>query len=442
MRRRLASLTDSLKGYAAIWRIGACRSFLIAQFVSQLGTSAYRVAIAWFAVSTLQRPSQLAWILAVGALPQMLLGPLAGALGDRFGRKRTVVGSDMVACAAYLAMFLLAEAGALKLPEILGLSVAAGIASAASIPNSSALIPSITDSTRISETNAARLLTSQGASILGPAVAGAVIPLAGVAAVFLANSLSFLASAVVLGRARLADAPQKGHTDTSRRRLTNSGWPLVVRSPWLRTGILVGAAANLLLVAPMAVFVPALVGKNQLGAQTLAAYAAAQAAGLVIGAVSSPLLTAKRSASTRIAFISVALGAGCMLPVTYATNSYVVTAAGFAVGLAIAVYEVQWESSLQQQVQLRMLGTACAADAWASFAGRTIGLSIAGWILRIEDGAHGLRWTTLIFIIVMIVPILGHRHGSNGENPFEIEDATTSRTRVGRMLGAEKTSHA
>ncbi|HEY8450665.1 MAG: hypothetical protein FWJ70_03890 [Micromonosporaceae bacterium] len=142
---------------------------------------------------------------------------------------------------------------------------------------------------------------------------------------------------------------------------------------------MLGAAGNLLLVAPIAVFVPTLVEAEGLGAGALGAFAAAQAVGWVTGAVAAPLTSDKGRANARTAFVSIIVGAALLYPSAFvAANLHALCAVAFAASAALGVFEVQWESYLQQNVDIAAVGRACAIDAWASSAGRTVGLTAAG----------------------------------------------------------------
>jgi MFS family permease len=402
-QRRLGIARRTFSRYAAVWRLRACRAFLIAQFISILGSSAFRVAVAWYSIATLHSPVALGWVLAASSLPQLLLGPAAGILGDKLGRKRVVVASDITSGACYLAFFGLASAQVLKMPELLGLAVIAGVSSATFIPNASALIPAIVGQGHVSEANAARMITTQIASVLGPALAGALIPLTGVPVIFLANGASFLVSALVFGRTRVSAVPiqrRGGRRGEGSGREAQPRFPAagILRDRAIRAGVLLGAAGNLFLVAPVAVFVPALVSASHHGAASLGGFMASQAAGLVLGALVAPSLTRDARPDMRIAFAGIAAGAGCLYVLPYAlVNGYTLILAGLAMGAALAVFEVHWESYLQRNVDNSMLGQACAIDAWASFTGRTAGLTAAGWVLRIETPARGLQLAVFAF---------------------------------------------
>jgi hypothetical protein len=92
---------------------------------------------------------------------------LSEAARSGTSHKRVVVGSDLVSGAAYTTMFVLAAVGLLGPPELLGLSLVAGVATAAFVPNVSALVPMIAPGSNLDEANAARMVTAQVAGIIG-----------------------------------------------------------------------------------------------------------------------------------------------------------------------------------------------------------------------------------------------------------------------------------
>ncbi|MBW4436386.1 MAG: MFS transporter [Pleurocapsa minor GSE-CHR-MK-17-07R] len=89
------------------------------QSLSLLGTAVVQFSLIWWLTQTTGSATVLAIASLVGLLPQVLLGPFAGAVVDRLNRKRVMIGADGIAALASLAIVLLAAAGTLQTWQVL-----------------------------------------------------------------------------------------------------------------------------------------------------------------------------------------------------------------------------------------------------------------------------------------------------------------------------------
>src|SRR5439155_18780387 len=74
------------------------------QFVSQMGDAVFMGAVAWLAATLRSDATWTGVAVFAGAVPFLLLGPLAGAWVDRGDRRRIMVVSDVVRAALLLSM--------------------------------------------------------------------------------------------------------------------------------------------------------------------------------------------------------------------------------------------------------------------------------------------------------------------------------------------------
>ncbi|WP_169800267.1 hypothetical protein [Streptomyces torulosus] len=73
---------------------------------SQIGTSAWRLALPWVVLLQTGRVWSLVAVSLASIVPELLLGPLAGALADRLPRLPTLLLLDGFRCTLYVACFL------------------------------------------------------------------------------------------------------------------------------------------------------------------------------------------------------------------------------------------------------------------------------------------------------------------------------------------------
>jgi len=90
--------TDWLRNFAPMF---------IGQMFSLLGSAVVQFALIWYLTEKTGSAGVLATASMVGLLPQVLLGPFAGALVDRWNRKATMVVADLIVTLATIALMLL-----------------------------------------------------------------------------------------------------------------------------------------------------------------------------------------------------------------------------------------------------------------------------------------------------------------------------------------------
>lgn len=166
------------------------------QIVSQLGD--------WFNVVTVQvlllkftgSATSLGWFILAQMLPLFLLGPVAGVLVDRLPRKAVMIGADLAR--AVIALGLLAVRG----PETVWVAYTciAGLSTFTAFfePARIATLPNITSREELVTANALSSVTWSILLTSGALIGGVVSHFLGPDVSFLANALSFVASALLL----------------------------------------------------------------------------------------------------------------------------------------------------------------------------------------------------------------------------------------------------
>lgn len=256
------------------------------QSVSLLGSSATQFAVIWWLTSTTGSASILALATLVGLAPQIALGPIAGALVDRWPRKRVMAVADAVAALAAVMLALLFAAGSADVVHILLLlfvrSLAGAFHGSAMFAATSLMVPA-EQLTRIQGLNQ---LVQGGSMILGAptgALLYAALPMAGVMLVDVASAAVALAALGVVrvpepgdagsppgdaGHAAAADAASVGRPRLWGDVVDGFRWVLSRRGHSLL--IITAALVNLLLV-PALSLLPLLVAEAGYGPGAYAA---------------------------------------------------------------------------------------------------------------------------------------------------------------------------
>jgi MFS family permease len=133
--------------------------------------------------------------------PEIIFGPVGGAVADRFGRKRV-----MIACDATRAILMFALAGIVLVDAPVAVALAIVFVATAvgtpSLPAVGAITPSLVDEDALGPANSLISVVDYTALALGPALGGVLVILGSATSVYAINGATFLLSAALLVRIR------------------------------------------------------------------------------------------------------------------------------------------------------------------------------------------------------------------------------------------------
>jgi MFS family permease len=184
------------------------RLFFLGQGVSLIGTWMQRIALSWL----VYRLTNSEWLLGVvGFSSQILtfvLAPFAGVLADRTNRKQLIVVTQAVAMVQAFVLAFLTLSHTINVWEIIALSAVLGMVNAFDIPIRQAFVVEMLE-TRDDLPNAIALnsFLVNGAKLVGPSVAGALIAIVGEGMCFVFNGISFVAVIAALIAMRVKNEP-------------------------------------------------------------------------------------------------------------------------------------------------------------------------------------------------------------------------------------------
>jgi len=396
---RLAAAASDILGPA---RSVAFRRLLIARSISSLGNAGTRVALVWYVVHRLDRPAWLGLVLIANTVPQFFVGLIGGAVADRFSRKTIVVAAYLVSSAMLVTLWLLP--GTPSLLMLGGLVAVVGACAAILEPAMWALIPHLVQEGTLRPASTLRTVADQLTQILGPAAAGITVAALGPQAWFALDAATFVAAAATF--AAIPTPAGSSRADRKQRQ-----WSIVsdlvtaartiAGSRWLRTGVLAGGLANLLLVAPIGVALPLIINQHGLGPATLGWFGTLLGIGTVLGALAANWLTKSRPVELALVMLAgsgVAVALIGLLPTTPAILIF-----GFTLGVLLSVFEVIWNAYELANLDDAMLAKVLAGDQWLSFALRTLGLaglvSLGTWSPTITVISCGAALTVLMLTL-------------------------------------------
>jgi MFS family permease len=230
------------------------RNLFIADLLSDMGTFMQSVGAAWLMVSLGASTTLVALTQTASSLPFFVFALPAGAIGDIVDRRKLILYTEfwMVGVASVLAI---ATIGGFMSPWLLlALTFALSAGDAIETPTWRALLPELVGKPDLAAASALNGIEFNLARAVGPALAGALIAVAGVGAAFAVNVLSFAGVIVVIARwkraARKRYAPMETVGGATIAAVRYVRYSPTLRLVMLRAGVTMFAASALLALLP------------------------------------------------------------------------------------------------------------------------------------------------------------------------------------------------
>jgi MFS family permease len=182
------------------------RLFWTAETVSGFGSYVTTLAIQVLVVVTLHESATgVGLVNAARWLPYLLFGLIAGVLVDRVRRRPVLVSTDLGRGLLLIASPLLALADRLTIEVLIAFMVAFGLLSLANDAASQSFVPRIVPRPLLTRAHARLDQSDAVAQTTGPAIAGGLVALLTAPWAVLVDATSFLASAVLVARTKVAE---------------------------------------------------------------------------------------------------------------------------------------------------------------------------------------------------------------------------------------------
>jgi MFS family permease len=190
-----------------------------AETVSRLGSQVSLLALPLAAITVLRASTvEVGLLSTVEYAPFVLVGLPAGVWVDRLRRRPVLIAGDLGRALALGSIPLAYALDLLSIGQLYAVGFVTGVLTVFFDVAYQSYLPSLVESEQLVEGNAKLEVSSSGASIAGPGLAGGLIQLVGPAVAVLADAASFLASALFVGLIRHREpAPQRRDRPAGQR---------------------------------------------------------------------------------------------------------------------------------------------------------------------------------------------------------------------------------
>ena len=201
----MSTVAIALRGrtFRSLRRHRNYRLFFMGQLVSVAGTWMQNIGLAWVVIQLSSSP------LAVGALafcrflPFFLLSLVAGVVVDRLDTRRLLIATQATAMLVSVVLAVVTLAGVATLPVVYALAAIGGLILVFDSPGRQTLTFQMVGPRELPNAVALNSGLFNASRVVGPALAGVTIAVAGVGFCFVVNAVSFLAVLVALKEMRV-----------------------------------------------------------------------------------------------------------------------------------------------------------------------------------------------------------------------------------------------
>lgn len=225
------------------------------QMFGNLGTWMDELSRGWLIYQLTDSVVQLGLVRGIQFIPLLVFSPIAGSAADRYSRKTLLLVSQALNCLIFAALALLIFTRLIEPWHVYVAAVLAGIMQVIQHPARTSLVSDTVPLEYLTNAIGLTSLVYNGARLLGPALAGAIIAVADTGGAFAVQAVFlFMATAWA---AKLHPVPPK--TDrTHRESFAHSiveGWKFAWHNEPVRAGILCTTITSML-IFPFATLLP------------------------------------------------------------------------------------------------------------------------------------------------------------------------------------------
>lgn len=352
------------------------RHWFAGALISNTGTWMQRTAQDWIVLTYLthNNASALGITMALQMGPQLIMFPFAGAIADRFSKRRLLMVTQTLLGTVGLLLFVLVITDTIQLWHVYMTALALGVLATLDNPSRQAFVSELVGEKLLPNAVSLNSASFNGARMIGPAVAGVLTAVIGAGPVFLISGLGFAATLTVLIRldqTRLHPSGRRGKGGIL------GGFKYLRQRPDVTIVLVV-----LFIVATFgfnfniytATMAKIEFGKDASGFGLLNSV-------MAIGSVTGALVSAKRE-KPRLRFIfgaaggfGLAVGTASLIP-----NYYVFAASLMLVGFASLTMMTSANAYVQTTTPPHYRGRVMAIYAAVVMGGTPIGAPLAGWV--------------------------------------------------------------
>jgi MFS transporter, DHA3 family, macrolide efflux protein len=396
--------------YARLALNGSFSALWAGQLISLFGDRVHQVAIAAIVLVVTDSPIAVALVFVAATLPNLVFGPIAGTLVDRWDHREVLVVSDILRAAIVFVMPIVAS---LNIWLVYPLAFLLTTVSIFFRPARVAILPRLVREDELLTANSALWIGETLADVIGFPLAGLFVALVAdaVSIAFWFDGATYLASALLLStlipRPVRTEAPTgatAGATTGGFRQELLAGWRFLRNDAVLLANTLQAVVAQLtigVLIGQTAVFAERVFGQQ--GYNGFAVYGfieGSQGAGNLIGGFVIGLVGAGLAKGKMIIAGYTVLGL-LTTAMALSGNLAVVLALAFGIGIANMVFIIPSQTLFQERTPGNLIGRVVGFRFSLVFGAMTLSIGLGGVLAEV------IGVTTVIAAFGIVTAVAG-----------------------------------
>lgn len=380
-----------------LWRNANYLLLWAGQAISSLGTQVSTIAFPLLVLLVTGSPAEAGIMGGVRALPYLLLSLPAGALVDRWNRKRVMALSDAGRAVALGSVAVALALGHVTTVHLYIVSAVEGTLYVFFNIAEVACLPRVVRKDQLAAANAQNMATDGVTSLLGPAFGGALYGIA-IGLPFVADAISYAASVVSLLFIKVRFQAERV---AERRRLRTEiaeGLVWLWREPALFFLALFTGLGNLF-SAGSALVIILLAQRQGAGAVVIGVLFSIGGVGAILGAIVAPAVL-KRFGFSRVIRFSPWLWTLAWPFYAVAPNAFLLGVVSAFVFFTTPIYNVAQVSYRQARLPDELQGRVNSVFRLVAFGGQPVGLALTGLALQVWGPVP-----TVLIVSVLQVPL-------------------------------------
>jgi MFS family permease len=392
---------------APLWRN---RDYLLlagGQAVSALGSNVSLLAFPLLVLGLTGSPAQAGFVAALRALPYFLFVLPACALVDRWDRKRVMILCDSGRALSLGGIPLALALGHLTMAQVYATALVEGTLYVFFDLAEAACLPRVVAREQLAAASAQSAATGGAAALIGPPLGGVLYGL-GRAAPFLADAVSYVASALSLRFVRTAFQGERSAGPRALRAEIAEGLRWLWRQPLLRTLAFLTGGINGAFPDAGTLILIVLTRQRHATPAATGLVLAVGSVGYIVGSLLAPLVR-RRLQVGRLILATFWLFA--LLWPLYAVSSSLTMLAAVAAGLSLLdpIYDITQFSYRLARIPDALQGRVNSAYRLVALATPPLGLALAGALLQ-AIGATGTILAFGAYLLALAVAASLNRH--------------------------------
>ena len=378
------------------------RIFLTGTLISNLGSRAAPVALAFAALERGMGAQTVGFIFGAQAVPLVVFLFFGGLVADRWPRRSIMVAADILRFVSQGALALVLLKQEVSVVEIVALSAGVGVGNAFFLPGRSGFVREIVPTTKLQRANSLLAITASLSEIAGPALGGLLVGTFGAVSAIGVDAVTYLCSAACLMAVTTLMKTPIIHESLLKQ--IRSGWDQLRRRRWIWTVIIQFGFFHLFVFAPTLVLGALTCERRPGGAMLWGDLLATAGCGSVLAGLIAFRIRPRHPLRFALASIGLYGLAPASLAARWGIEIYF--PAFFLSGVGTTLFAVLWDTSIQQDVPKRYLSSIAAYDMLGSLATLPIGYAIAAPLASsfgVTEVLWGAAGTNTILVLAALV---------------------------------------